>query len=664
MAEVMRLCAQGGGGQLHVLQGFGGSGKTSIVLEAVIRLHEQRAEPEQVWWLDARREPSLIAGITVLARKIGMRPHELRGEDIADALWGRLAVLPYRWVLVLDSAEEPSLLDGPGKLASGTGWLRPHLAPEGAVIVTTRRGSVGEWGGQAVFHALGPLPVADAGTVLLDHTGPAGGTRRQAELLGRRLGGLPLALRMAGSYLAEVIGMPETFHDPDAPVNFADYLRVLERGSAPTGALQAVTETKRLSVELMERRGFPLAGRLLRLLASFADAPIPPTLLLRPAALACTDGLEGLGGPTLWRMLKEFTALGILDQLPADEQPSGLLAVRLHPLIRDVSQETDGAGDAIALLACAVALDEVGLPEEPESWPVWELLSPHALHLAHHVARDSSLVTESRLSGAETMELAARYLQALGLFGQACKEYETVLAIRRRYLGDVHPDTLSIRHNLASAHHDLGDLSRARAGYEAVWTLRTRAQGVDHPHALLARHELARVLHDQGLLDQAQGHHKQVLAREQSLHGDEDPRTMASRHELARVLHDAGQLAAARSEYEAIVAVRIRNLGAQHSRTLTAQHNLACVLHDLGDHNAAFTQFETVLAGRSVVLGLRHPRTLNTQVRLAQTLHAQGDVAQAGELMQLAWRMSGEVLGQEHPDTLRVSSFLQQWGLA
>ncbi|MFG2925594.1 tetratricopeptide repeat protein [Streptomyces sp. NPDC048305] len=663
LGDVMRLCTQGGGGRLHVLQGFGGSGKTSVVLEAVIRLEEQRAAPQQVWWLDARREPSLIAGITALARKVGLRPHELRSEDMADALWGRLSVLPFRWVLVLDSADEPSLLDGPGKLASGTGWLRPHSAPDGVVIVTTRRSAAGEWGGHAVLHAVGPLPVADAGDVLLDHTGPAGGTRREAEALGRRLGGLPLALRMAGSYLAEVIGMPEAFHDPDTPVNFAAYLRALERGGAPAGALQAVTETKRLSVELMERRGFPLAGRLLGMLAAFADAPIPPTLLLRPSALSCTQGLEGLDGPTLWRMLKEFTALGILDQLPAAEQPPQLLTVRLHPLIRDVSREAGGVGDAIALMACAVALAEIGLPEEPEAWPVWELLSPHALYLGRHVTADSGLEEEARLSGAETVELAARYLQALGLFGQACKEYETVLAVRRRYLGDEHPDTLSIRHNLASAHHDLGDLSRARAGYEAVWGLWTRAGGEDHLHALLARHELARVLHDLGLLEEAKAHHEQVLAQEQRLHGDEHPRTMASRHELARVLHDAGQLAAARSEYEAIFNARLRTLGAQHPRTLTAQHNLACVLDDLGQHGAAHSQFEIVLAGRSAVLGLKHPRTLNTQVRLARSLHAQGGIAQAGELMQAVWRMSGEVLGQDHPDTLRVSSFLHRWGL-
>ncbi|MFF9078772.1 tetratricopeptide repeat protein [Streptomyces rubiginosohelvolus] len=663
LEDVMRICADGGGGRLHVLQGFGGSGKTSVVLEAVIRLQEQRAAPEQVWWLDARREPSLIAGFTALARKVGLRAHELRSEDMADALWGRLAALASRWVLVLDSADEPALLDGPGRLSSGTGWLRPHAAPEGAVIVTTRRSAAGEWGGQAVLHAVGPLSVADAGDVLFDHTGPAGGTRRQAEALGRRLGGLPLALRMAGSYLAEVIGMPEAFHDPDTPVSFADYLRALERGGAPAGALQAVTETKRLSVELMERRGFPLAGRLLGMLAAFADAPIPPTLLLRPSALSCARGLEDLDGPTLWRMLKEFTALGILDQLPASEQPPRLLTVRLHPLIRDVSQEAQGVGDAIALMACAVALDEIGLPEEPAAWPVWELLSPHALYLARHVTAGSQLGAEARLSGAETVELAARYLQALGLFQQACQEYETVLAVRRRYLGDDHPDTLSIRHNLASAHHDLGDLPRARAGYEAVWSLRTRTQGEDHLHALLARHELARVLHDLGLLEEAQAHHRKVLTQEQRLHGDEHPRTMASRHELARVLHDAGQLGPARSEYEAIFAARLRTLGAQHPRTLTAQHNLACVLDDLGQHGAACTEFETVLAGRSAVLGLKHPRTLNTQVRLARTLHAQGGIAQAGELMQAVWRMSGEVLGPEHPDTVRISLFLQRWGL-
>ncbi|WRZ93050.1 hypothetical protein OHB54_30790 [Streptomyces sp. NBC_01007] len=41
-------------------------------------------------------------------------------------------------------------------------------------------------------------------------------------------------------------------------------------------------------------------------------------------------------------------------------------------------------------------------------------------------------------------------MQAKGLYGQARGEFEAVLAQRRAILGDTHPDTLAVRHDLAN----------------------------------------------------------------------------------------------------------------------------------------------------------------------------------------------------------------------
>ncbi|MGP4009888.1 tetratricopeptide repeat protein [Streptomyces sp. 4N124] len=664
LEHVVSVCHTGGGGKLLVLHGLGGSGKTAVVLEAIARTQECcPACRRTVWWIDGRHEEGLLAGLRAVARQTGLQSSSAWGADAADVLWNRLSLLAKRWLLVLDGVDDPALLDGPGHLASGTGWVRPQACPSGVVIVTTRNGGDPSWGTEAALLPVRSLQADKAAEVLLDHTGDAAGLAADARRLAQRLGGLPLALHVAGSYLAEVMGMPDAFKGPETPDSFAAYVQAMEGGSAPADARQAVAETWRMSIELMRRRGFTGTDRLLEVLAAFSDAPVPHTLLLRPAALAsAVDDFTQISGPTLWRMLKELAALGLLDLVSSTRAPDDVVAVRLHPLIRDLSRTPAALSAAVQLVSAALELDDLGSPEDPERWAAWQALTPHALELADQIAVCAEMNTQTQLSGADVAEMAARHLQALGLFEQAQQRYEAVLAVRRALQGDEHPATLDCRHLLASAMHDLGDLPLARAGYQAVWEISSRVRGEEHTDTLTARHELGRVLHDQGHLEEAHEHLSRVFAACSRLHGPGHPYTLTARHEVARVLHHRGQLPQARSEYEAIRAIRRQEFGAAHPGTLTAQHNLAAVLHDQGQLRRALEEYQAALAGRRSVLGERHPRTLHTQYKTALVLRDLGNDAGAVELMTATLRLSMLVLGASHPQTARAEDALRAWG--
>ena len=58
------------------------------------------------------------------------------------------------------------------------------------------------------------------------------------------------------------------------------------------------------------------------------------------------------------------------------------------------------------------------------------------------------------------------YLRRRGRYGQAADLLQRVLTIRRRMLGDDHPDTLVSMDNLAETRRDLGDLHGARELHE------------------------------------------------------------------------------------------------------------------------------------------------------------------------------------------------------
>ncbi|MFJ1754730.1 tetratricopeptide repeat protein [Kitasatospora sp. NPDC088134] len=505
-----------GAGRLVVLSGMGGCGKTSLALEIAA------GHPGRVWWVDARSDSVLEASLRAVARQAGADPGQLAHGDAADVLWSALGRLREPWLLVVDNADVPALLDGPGRLAAGTGWLRPTTGA-GTVLVTTRDGSPATWGPGARHHRVGPLteeveggPDA-AAQILLDRAGPAAGAPAEARALAARLGGLPLALHLAGTYLARTLGTPPAYRAADTPVTFAGYHSAWNAGGPATlDHGQSLARTWSMSVALLEERGHPHARALLELIASFADADLPYTLLLTP------DLLPDLDGPTLWAHLTALESVGFLTFSTAGSLP----LLRMHPLVRDASH-TPPTETTVRLLVAAVLSEEIGEPDDPAAWPSWQALTPHVLE-AFHRAEDLRTGELTEAAG-----LVADHLHQAGLLGPARAEYEAVLAAQRELLGDNHSETLATRHNLAGVLRAQGHLQQARAEHEAVLAVQRDLLGNNHADTLTARHNLASVLHLQGHLPQARAEFEAVLAARCELLGDEHPHTVSTREALA-----------------------------------------------------------------------------------------------------------------------------------
>ncbi|MFF2820441.1 tetratricopeptide repeat protein, partial [Kitasatospora cineracea] len=549
-------------GGVLVVCGMGGGGKTAVALEFAAR---RAAAGCRVWWVEARNGPALETGMRAVARQAGAGQEELDLGDTADVLWTHLARSGERWLLIVDNADDPALLDGPGALNAGTGWIRPAPA-HGTVLVTSRDSTPATWGPLARLHPIRPLTgdhLDHAAQILHDYTHHHAGTHSQARALAHRLGGLPLALRLAGTYITQAHQTPPAYRAPGTPVTYTDYQQTWETGLERLDPQHVLARTWAMSVELLEQRGHPHARALLELIASFADADLPYTLLLTPERLVATGPLSALNGTALWQHLTALTAVGLIE-LP-DPEPGALPVLRMHPLVRDASR-TPGTLAATTGILYAAAF-KVGMPEDPELWATWRLLAPHILDAFHHTAT-ADLAEPALLRLTMAAGLAGRQLLADGLYTQARAEFEAILTIERERLGDTHPDTLATRYGLARVLHDQGELDVARAEFEAILTIQRERLGDTHPDTLAIRHNLARVLRDQGGLDMARAEFEAILTIQRERLGDTHPDTLAIRHNLARVLRDQGGLDMARAEFEAILTIQRERLGDTHPDTL------------------------------------------------------------------------------------------------
>ncbi|MFF3208614.1 tetratricopeptide repeat protein [Streptomyces sp. NPDC002962] len=659
VGELVGVWNQGADGLVHVLHGMSGCGKTAVALELLARVQGGGQAAERAWWVDARHTAGFVARMRAVTRQVGVQ--EVRAGGVADALWERLGGAGYRWLLVVDGVDEVSLLDGPGAMAAGTGWIRPHRCGSGMVVVTSGCGMGRLWGGGAVLHAVGPLSAEDAAGVLLDHAG-GGGTRAQARALARRLGGLPLALRIAASYVSEVTGMPEALRGGGVPTDFAAFQAALDEYGAGVNPAGAVAGTWRMSVELLHRQGLVHARYLVGVLAAFAAAPIPYTVLLQPAVLAVLPGGEGLDGRTVWRTLRELAALQLVDLDVSTPDGEGPLCVSLHPLIRDIARAGAQSAVVVSLMERVLRLPEVcRSPQDPQSWPLWRALVPHCLDLLRWGRSEAAGFSRAeRVVCAEAAERAALFLQVQGMHWQARESLEEVLALRAA-LGADELATASTRHRLALTLHSLGKWDAAQELYEQVWHAVAASEGADHPRALAARHELGRLLVDRGRLAEAQEHLRAVREVREAAGGVEHPDALNARHELARVLHLLEQWPQACSEYEALLAAQRRLSGPGHPRTVTAWHNYACLLQDMGQPEEARRECAGVLEARQALHGDDHLSTLNTKFLMAVILWALDRQRQARETMAEVEERSRVNLGDAHPLTRRCEERLQRW---
>jgi tetratricopeptide (TPR) repeat protein len=626
-------------GPVHAIVGLGGCGKSTVALAAAQRARE-KGRP--VWWVPAIDHGSVTGQLLGLARKLGAPAGEVR-EALAgqinpsDVLWPRLEAVR-GWVLVLDNADDPAVLTAVDRKASDeAGWLRPTRA--GVLIVTSRNADA--WGPLTVVHRIVSLDDETGGKVLTD-LAPGAGDRAEARLLAARLGGLPLALHQAGTYLGSVFSGEQTF---------AQYQEALEERF---GELMArgdddrvrVIGTWELSLNALTAQGRDQARPLLRVLSCFASAfPVPPILLdlevlgrTYGGVTAVADGLSGL------------LTVGLIETRdPADkgDRPPVVVHRLVAETIRYQAGDALQGGFAVAVDLLRTAAGHLN-SEDPHDQPAWLALLPHLRALL-----DREVNTRAEVL-AELAEISARFSAALlwGGADPASLDLSEHALERVAALGADHEQILALRFSRASARRYLGQEVEAEHEFREILEARTRILGPDDSSTLATRHELASTLADEGNCAEAEHEFREILEARTRTLGPEDPDTLATWHELATTLGDQGKAAEAEAELRQVLQTRLRVLGPDDPHVLSTRHEIAVVLADQGNYAQAESDYRQVFDAERRVLGPEHPDTLATQHELARMLTVQGNPAGAEAKHRQLLDVRLRIMGPAHPDTL------------
>ncbi|HEY0739096.1 MAG TPA: tetratricopeptide repeat-containing protein, partial [Herpetosiphonaceae bacterium] len=457
----------------------------------------------------------------------------------------------------------------------------------------------------------------------------------ELEAIAAALGDLPLALHLAGSFLAKYrhaitpLQYLQRLHTP----TILDDRSLRSAGLSPTKHVQHVARTFEQSYERLDLADPTdvMARKLLAYAARLAPGVPIPRWLLQTMTLADGPDAVLLAEDALLRLID----LGLLE--PDDED-----TLRLHQLL------------VAFVLAVAPDADAQTVVKEMMLWVVDDLntrgdirpllaLQPHLRFILERaeVHEDASVAGLCTALGDN--------LWLLGVYAEAQEYFERALVIQERVLGCEHPDVAWSLHNIGVMLRAQGQYARARTYHEQALTIRERVLGREHRDTARSLYCLGKVLREQGDLAAALHYYEQALTIRERVLGREHRDTAWSLHNIGAVWRILGEYDRARAYHEQSLAIRERVLRPEHPDTAWSLNGLGVVWRMQGDYDRARDYHEQALAIQERALGREHPDIVWSLNGLGVVLRLQGEHDQARVYHEQALAIRERALGREHP---------------
>lgn len=617
--------------QRQAISGLGGIGKTQTAVEYA---HRHRDEYKAVLWAVAESRESLISDFVALASVLDLPERNVPDQTITLRAVKRWLETNADWLLILDNADEPKIVEE----------FLPDTS-KGHLLLTSRA---------QVFDILGILnPVElqemtpeDARAFLLKRTGRPELEPDEAEAveeLARELDYLPLALEQAGAYIKELRSRFQHYL-----VSYRQRgLELLEKGHPLGKYPKSVGTTWSLNFQQVEQTS-SASSDLLRV-SAFLNPDRIPSELFR------------LGGAELGPELSAKLSNAQDDPLALDEL---LLPLIRYSLIhRDRESETydihrlvqavlkDGLDSQLQRqwaerLVKAIArvfpdVDEI----EPSQWERIERLLPHAQACAELV-KDWRLEFEEV---AQLLNLIGRYVHLRGRLRETEPLYRLALSILEKILDSKHPNVATSLHNLAWFYYDQGKYVDAEPLLLRALFIREESLGAEHIDVTKTLDLLGRVYTAQGHYTEADRIHRQALQIREKAFGSDDLSIAISLSNLASLYIRQSRFIEAES-----FIIKSLQISKEASRlnydVATDYNNLALIYSEQGKTAEAEALYLRSIEIWEKTFSRNYPALAPTLTNLAILYVKQGKYMEAEPLLARSLKIREIGLSSDHPD--------------
>lgn len=619
-------------GQTASFQGLGGLGKTQLAVEYAYRF--RGAYPNGVIWLNADQD--IDAQLTDLAEKARwvspLSEHKYKLETAQRRLRTYSDCL-----IVFDNLEDPQAMQD----------YLPETQADPHILVTSRTPQLG-----FTPVPLDPLNEALSIELLYQEAGrKAEGEAEEtaAREIAHALGGLPLALELAGAYLQ---------YRPS--VSFSQYLELLHQNLKAATAVKFTGgftrhETDLYSTLKINEEVFAEEPRLrdiIDLLTWSGTAPMGLSLMCKLLDIDNPLDLAGaLGLGTLLRMLQKspdaesYSIHRLLAEVRREEislDGRQEWANQMCWRVGDWFQERRRDFSNLPMLEAEIdhlkTWQDQAFNDAPEqtSRLIWLESYPSILRGRY---QDAKALIEDALklfeqNQAKDDRLKADLLNDLGLCYRNLLEpqvaldyYKRALEIRQSIFGDYHADTADSLNNIAVAYGALGERVSALEYDKMALEVRLNVLGEYHPDTARSYRHIGKSYARVGNYEQALKHAEKGLRLVLDIQGELHPDVAHALQILGSIHHDMGNIKLAQEYIEKALKLFGELLGDQHVDTIIAAGHMAGVLCNLGRARQGLQLLEEIISNvsqdnprytwlrqryffvRNQVPGLRHPPT-------------------------------------------------------
>lgn len=604
-----------------IVTGSGGIGKTQLAIE--FAYHYGRYFSGGVFWLnfaDATTVPNEIIDCGC-RDALNLPQFDDLKRPVQIQLVQRQWQDPISRLLIFDNCEDEELL---------VKWLPTSGGCH--VLVTSRRESWSVALGAKIY-SLNILNRFESINLLKQLVPNI--SQVSAESIALELGDFPLALHLAGSFLAR-------YSDYLSPY---DYLVQLQddtllshpslegHGSkySPTGHDLSVRRTFSVSYEQLNSKFKvdKIAIAILARAAYFApNEPVPFHLLRSSLKDEISDIL----------FIDSLKRLGELGLIRLGERS----IISMHQLIALFATEASIDGRAKADV-------EKSIIDATETL----LQHSHIKQLREWVAHlhwvTERIVGENNKNELELCNELAAYMYIVGEHENAKIHFLRALEVAKVVEGDRHPTTASILNNLGLLFQSLGDFKEAEIYYEQALHIH---QGIHGSETI----ELAYILHNLGFLalerkayEQGSLYLQQSLTIKNKLLGDRHPHTARTLTNLGITLFQLKKYDKSRIHLENALSIQQKELGIEHIET-------AVTLGQLGNLSRLTREFYTAqhylfqaLEIQQKLLGENHSRVADAYYNIARLMQDSKKYEEAKVYYQKALFTYQKTLESDHP---------------
>jgi hypothetical protein len=641
-------------GQTAAFRGLGGLGKTQLAIEYAYRYRD--SYPNGVIWINADQDiDAQLIDIAEKARWIAAESDHKYKIQIAQQ-----RVRSYsECLIVFDNLEDRADIEP----------YLPEAEANPHILVTSRTDHVGF---QPI--ALDPLNESLSRELLVKEAGREPHNEDEedaAQGIVALLGGLPLALELAGAYLRH-----------RRSVSFEQYYELLSKDlkSALPKHVESFTKheadlysTLRLSEALLSEE--PYLRDILDLLTWSGSAPMSTNLMSNllnlPDAAALTGSLAlGAELRLLQRSEKSnsYSLHRLVGEVRRGEIPLETRTQWVDAICRRMGDWFQEKRDDFSELT--------QFESEVDHLQKWQqnaarFATSHASRLmwlqaypAYHRGRFNearNYVTDAQIIfnrlGDKNRALQANLLNdlssiddALGYSKLYLANQLEVLAIRRELFTEPHSDIALSLNNIASGYGERGDLQHALQYSELALAMRRAL--FDEPHSDIATslNTVGRWSGEQGNLPRAVAYSELALNMRRALFGAVHPDIANSLNSVGNWYGEEGKLKQALDYSQQTLDMYREILGEKHPSVATALSNVGtwCFRNDDLDHS--FSYLHEALGMRRELFGERHPDIATSLSNIASWYAKQDDLNRALEYAHQALQMRESLFSNPHPD--------------